>query len=359
MPTAIRAPEHLSPQELDQYLARGWRPLGQRIYTADFIQLELGAIFSVIPTRLPLVNQHWRKGQRKLLRQNKANFEITYGPAQLTSEKKRVNDLYMLEHPTKSSADLNIHLQHEDRTIFNTQEICIYHKKKLVAFSFFDCGHHSVYSKAGIYDPAYSSFSLGIFTMYLEVEWCKENGYQHYYPGYISPDVPLFDYKTKVGPLQFWNLQTQQWEDISNLQPELHAPLVVLQHKILSLKDKLTEHHLACRSFQYIFFEMRLMYPNAATHLDQPFFLLFHCPRIQVCWVVTYDLASGRYECWETFFEQRITFFEQHQDRDWPLFKYVLQMEQLLFANESLEEIVAFVEKKMVDTEPILTPREF
>ncbi len=53
MPSAILAPASVSATELDDFLAHGWRPLGQRIYTADFIQLDLGEIFSVIPTRLP------------------------------------------------------------------------------------------------------------------------------------------------------------------------------------------------------------------------------------------------------------------------------------------------------------------
>lgn len=359
MPTAILAPQHLSAKELDRYLARGWRPLGQRIYTADFIQLELGAIFSVIPTRLELADHQWRKGQRKLLRRNKQAFEITYGPAQLTAEKKRVNDLYLLEQPTKSTADLSIHLIHDDRKIFNTREICIYHNKKLVAFSFYDCGETSVYSKAGIYDPAYHQFSLGMFTMYLEVEWCMQAGYSYYYPGYISPDVPLFDYKCRVGNLHFWNLQAQNWLPMAELDPVVHAPLRVLHQNILAIRHHLRERGVQTQSFEYIFFEMRLMYENDITYLDQPFFLLVHCPVAQKCWIITYDLSLGCYQCWEAYFEQRITFFEQQKDRNWPLFKYVLQLQRSFFQSTDMAKIGEAVLDLLDGQEPILSPKEY
>ncbi|MCB0635457.1 MAG: GNAT family N-acetyltransferase, partial [Lewinella sp.] len=268
MPTAIQAPRSLSPAELDQYLARGWRPLGQRIYTADFIQLELGDIYSVVPTRLPLAGHRWRKSQRKLLRRNGELFTFTIGPARIDPAKQRINLLYLEEQPTKSTPDLAIHLEHEGRRIFNTLEINIFHGDQLVAFSYFDQGITSAYSKAGVYDPAYSRYSLGLYTMYLEIEWCLQQGLQYYYPGYISPDIPLFDYKLRMGDMEFWDLQAQDWKPYATFDPQLHAPLAVLHQRVNAVYEALREAGVASRAYEYLFFEMRLMDNDGGNYLD-------------------------------------------------------------------------------------------
>jgi arginine-tRNA-protein transferase len=358
MPTAIQAPHSLTPAELDQYLARGWRPLGQRIYTADFIQLELGAIYSVVPTRLPLQGHRWRKSQRKLLLQNGELFTYTIGPARIDAAKQRINELYLEEHPTKSSPDLAIHLEHDGRRIFDTLEINIFHGDQLVAFSYFDRGITSIYSKAGVYDPAYSRYSLGLYTMYLEIEWCLAQGLDYYYPGYISPDIPLFDYKLRMGDMEFWNLQAQAWEPYSAFDGGRHAPLTVLQERMGALQQALTRENLPSHAYEYLFFEMRLMDNNGGNYLDQPFFLLLHCPQAQECWIAVYNLVTGHYECWETIFRQRITFFD-HSRRDNPLFRYVLEYRECFHQSEELEVTVAAIREALGDSAPHLRPREF
>lgn len=357
MPTAIHAPDSLSPAELDQYLARGWRPLGQRIYTADYIQLELGAIYSVVPTRLPLNGHRWRKSQRKLLRRNAEIFTYTVGPARIDAAKERLNSQYLLEHPTKSSPDLAIHLEHDGRQIFNTLEINIYHGDKLVAFSFFDRGISSAYSKAGIYDPGYHRYSLGLYTMYLEIDWCLRHGLDFYYPGYISPDIPLFDYKLRMGDMEYWDLQQQGWLPFERFDREANAPLNILQQHLIGLRDELARNGIACKAYEYIFFEMRLMDNEGPAYLDHPFFLLLHCPARQRCWIALYNLATGEFECWRTYFRQRITFFD-HARRDFPLFRYVLELKDCFHRGTDIAGAIAAIETALNGGTPHLRPRE-
>lgn len=357
MPSSILAPTKINATELDEYLARGWRPLGQRIYTADFIQLELGEIFSVIPTRLPLNDHQWSKSQRKLLRKNGQIFRTEIRTARIDQEKIRVNEQYLLEHPTKSTEELHIHTTFDGRRIFNTMECAVYWKDELVAFSFFDFGEYSVYSKAGIYHPAFKDYSLGNYTMLKELEWCKYNQLEYYYPGYISPDIPLFDYKTKIGKVEFWNLQSRKWLPYSTFENAKHGPLELLLNRTDDLQNKLETIGYQAPLYQYVFFEMQMMQKGMYKLLEQPFFLLLHCPEAQTCWIAAYNLDLSAYECWACDFNRMITFFEQ-APQGYDLFRYVLELRKLLFRTASPEEFILKIQSHLQPKQQILRPRE-
>ncbi|PSR14570.1 MAG: hypothetical protein DA408_05210 [Bacteroidetes bacterium] len=357
MSSAILSPQGLTRSDLDDYLAKGWRPFGQRIYTANFIQVELGEIYSVVPTRLLLATHQWRKGQRKLLRKNRAAFRMTIGPAVINREKMRVNERYLLEHPKKSIPDLAIHLEHEGRKIFSTLECCIYHGDRLIAFSFFDVGKASVYSKAGIYDPDYQSFSLGLYSMYLEMEWCAQQGLAYYYPGYISPDTSLFDYKTKIGQLEFWDLQERQWLSLTDFKLQQHGPLAVLLNRTQILHDALYENGLTAKRYKYVFFEMKMMHAGPYSLLDAPAFLLLNCPSPQQCWIAFYNLDLGCYECWLCFFDRMVTFFDQVRSQQ-QLFRYVLQLNKCLFQAADTEVFISKFKNLLENRAQALVPKE-
>ena len=62
-------------------------------------------------------------------------------------------------------------------------------------FSIFDKGSSALESIKGVWDPDYSSYSLGLYRMLLEEQYGQENNFKYYYPGYIAPGCPSFDYK--------------------------------------------------------------------------------------------------------------------------------------------------------------------
>ncbi|NJL75726.1 MAG: GNAT family N-acetyltransferase [Saprospiraceae bacterium] len=78
-------------------------------------------------------------------------------------------------------------LDRQERNIYNTFECEIYDQEKLIAVSFFDLGATSISSIMGMYDPDYSDYSLGYYTMLLEIEYGQERGFEYYYPGYVTP----------------------------------------------------------------------------------------------------------------------------------------------------------------------------
>lgn len=335
MPAAILSPQTCSPAELDRYLANGWRPLGQRIYISDFVQLDLGEIFSVIPTRLPLNKHQWRKGQRKLLNKNKAAFRWEIVPAKIDEAKLAINRQYMEQHPTKSTDDLNIHLSHEGRNIFSTYECNIYDNDELIAFSFFDLGEHSAYSKAGIYNPHYHKYSLGLFSMYLEVEWCKEHNFEYYYPGYISPDNSLFEYKKRVGSLDFWHMPKNEWLPLSLFDNTKHGPYQLLLQHNQALVEVLHQARLKAQLFLYVFFEMRMMDSvRSKNMLANPFMILLNAPSEREVTIAIYNLEVSAYQCWHCSFDRIFTFFDEPKTK-FEIFRCVLELGQLLFQTEN------------------------
>lgn len=339
MSATILAPEKFTALDLDSYLARGWRPYGQRIYTADFIQLNLGEVYSVLPTRLALATHQWRKGQRKLLRKNKEKFQFSVKPASLDAEKTHINSLYRNHFPDKSVEDLNMHLFHNEKRIFNTYELCIYDNGKLVAFSFFDLGKQSAYSKMGIYDPEYSQYSLGLYSMYLEIEWLTEQSFSYYYPGYISPETPLFDYKKKIGTLDCWHFQNKEWQSLSSFEANALTPLQLISKKTNALYNALINAGLKARVYDYCFFELSLIYQDVAHFLDSPMLVLLHFPKNNCCWIARYNTKYSTYECWQTYYESKANFMEI-ANRTYPIFKYALQLQQPFAQTSQLDTFI-------------------
>lgn len=339
MSATILTPQLFTPLDLDNYLAKGWRPYGQRIYTADFIQLKLGEVYSVLPTRLDLATHQWRKGQRKLLRKNKEKFQFTVKPASLDTEKIRINDLYRNYFPDKGVEDLNIHLSHNDRQIFNTFELCIYDNDQLIAFSFFDLGEQSAYSKIGIYDLAYSQHSLGLYSMYVEIEWLMAQSFRYYYPGYISPETPLFDYKRKVGALECWHFQHKVWQSLVSFEEKELTPLQWVDYKTNTLYNALTKAGVKAKVFDYCFFELSLIYQDVAHFLDSPKLILLHFSGKHSCWIARYNTQYSTYECWETFYEKEAN-FPPIANRELPIFRYALQLQQPFVQTSHLDTFV-------------------
>lgn len=291
------------------------------------------------------------------MRKVEERFRVVHRDAIITGEKYRINEQYLLAHPTKSQQALDIHTQYEGRQIFATQEICVYEGPELRAFSFYDLGADSAYSKAGIYDPAYAEHSLGLYTMYAEVKACQAAGQRYYYPGYISPDTPLFDYKKRLGNLEFWHSSAQQWLPLNQFEEKRHSPVKIIYQKIKDLShalDKLEQIYSVC---DYLFFEMPLMYQQERRFVDSPLICLIHCPQPRTCWVVIYNLNHNQYECWHTVFEQAITFFDEGAS-DKNYFRYVLQKDRLLYLSDHVSDMALRIKELLKGQDGHLVPKE-
>jgi arginyl-tRNA--protein-N-Asp/Glu arginylyltransferase len=298
MPTNILTPRGLTAAGLDSLLAAGWRPTGQLVYELDYIELDPGQLVNLIPTRLRLAGHRWSKRQRKLLRQNEDTFEVAIRPAFADAAKDDVYRLYAWAHPDKTQLWYDYHLRTESgHSFLNTWEVSVSYQGELVAFSFFDLGEKSAYGKMGVYNPAWEAHSLGLFTLFLEVDYCRQLGMDFYYPGYVSPDTPRFDYKHRLGALELWDLRQSAWVPEASMPPAEQDHIGRQRQALEALQALLSAQVWQSVAYQYFYSAYRLTEGNESL-LDAPCFLAVQNYYPRHLLLVTYDLTHSTYRLW-------------------------------------------------------------
>ena len=271
--------------------------MGQSIYTTHFSRLADGNLYSTLCSRLSLDGYTFSKSLRKLRRRNDPHFRVVIQPAKMDTAKRRVNQRYGAHFPNRYYPDLEFYLYNQEGlTVFNTQAVEVYHQERLIAFSFFDAGRDSLYSKIAIYDPVYQRHSLGIYTMIKEVEWAMKRGMAYYYPGYVVPGYAEFDYKHRIGPLECLDLRNGTWKPYADFRPE-DIPLQAMIQKLESLASAFQRQGILYRLNYNRFLDLPLIQPLAeATYLTYPVYLTFSRPGQDRAGNAVYDFVNYRFE---------------------------------------------------------------
>jgi arginine-tRNA-protein transferase len=332
----------LPARELDRYLSSGWRPAGQGIYTADFLRADDEEIYGCIQVRLPLEGFAFKKRHRKLLNRNNGLYKVTFDKAvEPDEELLELNKRYMAVHPDKTREDLDLHVKGEYLVkVLDTRIIRVYEGDKLVAFSYFDLGEETAYTKAGIYDPEYAQFSLGIFTMLLEIAWLKDRGIRFYHPGYVSPGYAVFDYKLQFGEMEYRQVHSGRWLAYDKNEPEdLYSDIeLALQEVVNKVKREVRAELMDYPSF------------TARYHYQSPGLNLLDCPLLirigadATSWggyVVAYDVEQRKYQLLHTrntsLRDVNVKLFSRNGR---PRIPNPLSIAQVLLATPAIPEIV-------------------
>ena len=291
-------PEQLAPEDLDDYLARGWYRMGQTIFTTHFLCFG-DHFYSSIWVRLPLLNHELTKRQRKLMRRNAELFHTEVRPASITREKERLFQRYKNNFPGTLAPSLrNSLLDGEDYNIYTTFEVAITERRthKLVGLSFFDIGENSAASISGIYDPDYQKYSLGFYTMLLEMEYCMQQRMHYYYPGYVVPGYPRFDYKLRIGECEYLNLTTGRWEPFRDLPVE-NIPIERMRRQLADLHQRLQRQGIPARLLYYPLFEAPLFGFWNAPYLDYPVLIQLETnPRENHFYLIVYNVRVAAFQ---------------------------------------------------------------
>ncbi|MCP9237737.1 GNAT family N-acetyltransferase [Lewinella sp. JB7] len=229
----------LSPETLDWHLARGWYRMGSTIFTTHFLFFK-NRPYSALWVRIDLRGFTFSRSQRKLLRKNRQLFDAKVGPRVIDEEHEDLYDLYAEDFDGRLSPTIADSLEDYDGdVVFNTWEVSVRERVsgKLVASSYFDLGNESAASILGIFDPKLRSFSLGYYTMLLEMEYCLSRGIRYYYPGYVVPGYARFDYKLRLGPAQYFDIRTDNWLPYRDLDPLLEGPVEAQVHALRTFVD--------------------------------------------------------------------------------------------------------------------------
>lgn len=321
--------------------------MGQTIFTCHFITMG-ERIYSTLWLRLDLKTHTLKKRQRKLFQKNKS-FRHVIRPSVITAQKELLYKKYKAENFKNDIAVslVDALLDRQKKNIYNTFECEIYDQEKLIAVSFFDLGANSISSIMGMYDPDYSDYSLGYYTMLLEIEYGRERGFEYYYPGYVTPGFSRFDYKLKIGEVEYFNLCNKQWELYQNLTSEDY-PISILHQKLEHLKEALRQVDVHSEIYYYPFFDLALMAYWNNNYLNYPIFLWCKLPSNYNTFIIfSYNLNTNSYVVMQCSPESEIPVFlnplHEAEGEDQAAFLDVLVVKTAISLKNSPERIAEVI----------------
>lgn len=247
-------PRRLSPSRYDSFLAAGWFRGSLMLYKMDLLCVD-ETLYSVVNIRINLMQHVMSKRQRKLLRRNAKRYSVELGKVQITPEKERLYELHKPRFKGYVHDSLADYLsQGAAGQIFDTREMRIYEGETLVAVSFFDVGHGSLASLLGLHDPAHASASLGTYTLLQEMIWGQQNGFKWFYPGYVMDRPSDFDYKLRLGDIEYYT-PTKRWGKWMRYDRE-KTNAAWIEREMMGLEAQLSACGVSCRSWLYPYFTL-------------------------------------------------------------------------------------------------------
>ena len=185
--------DRITPQQLDHLLADGWRHFGTQFFRYSLAVYEVD-IRRVIPLRIRLDEFSLTKSQRRVMRQN-WDTSVEIGPIVITPESVALFEKHKPRF--KSGVPDSIYDFLSRAMPSEALELNVRLGQRIVATSYFDVGERTVSALYGMFDPEFSSRSLGIFTMLKEIEFARERGKELYYQGYSYEGESFYDYKKR------------------------------------------------------------------------------------------------------------------------------------------------------------------
>lgn len=287
-------PQKLSPNRLDRYLASGWFRTVNMLFRAKVTCFD-NDICSPINIRFNLFHHTLSKHLRKLNSRNSRKFRHEICKATITTRKEQLFRQHQKRFRSFLCNSLEEFLVLTHR--FDTYEINIYDDDLLVAVSYFDAGRNSLMSLLGLFDIGYANYSLGTYTMLLEIEYAKATNRQWYYPGYVHERPSMYDYKLRFGNPEVYNWESKKW--LKGIHP--HAlPNIAdkIKDKIQLLEEKLLHEGIYYQRKVYLFFGWH--------YFNQMYEQLFRCPLLLLLQdgrVISYDAEIDQYIVvkWDTY----------------------------------------------------------
>ncbi len=295
MYTELHTPIFIPPEELDDYLDRGWFRMGQMIFTCHILCFN-NDVYSTIWMRLDLQDFAFKKRMRKILNRNDRRFRVEIGDPHFEGDRQALYQKHKQRFEGYIPGTLRESLFGlEEDNIYNTREIAVYDGDQLVAISYFDIGSKSMASIMGLFDPDYQKHSLGIYTMIKEIEYGMENRIRYYYPGYVVPGYKKFDYKLRVGDMDFYDVPSKSWKPYDQLA-EHNLPSVLIYKQLAELSKAFKANGLNYKQLTYPFFDKEFYGNQAEELLQSP--LIIDCRIVNeenAFYFVEYNIQAKKY----------------------------------------------------------------
>jgi leucyl-tRNA---protein transferase len=190
-----------SPEEMDALWAEGWRHFG--VFFFRYRRTEMGGRrCTVLPLRVDLARFGPSRGQRRVLARNR-DLRLAIRPSFVDDEKIELFERHRLRFRTNVPESLFNFLSSDPASVpCDGVEVCAYAGRRLVAASFLDVGRGATSAVYAMFEPEESRRSLGILTMLAAIDFTRERGGRHYYPGYACREPSAYDYKKNFAGLE-------------------------------------------------------------------------------------------------------------------------------------------------------------
>lgn len=198
----------ISPSRLDMRLLTGWRHFGAKFFRYNF-SFHNGLLCGVVPLRLRLETFEESKSQRRVRRRNE-DLETRIVPAEHNADYDRLFERHkarFVENVPTSLRDFLSDTPAEVPCANMAVEVRL--EGELIAVSFMDIGAESASSVYGVFDPAHSSRSLGIYTILREIEEARAQGKRFHYLGYCYTVSSAYDYKKAFHGVEGYDWETR------------------------------------------------------------------------------------------------------------------------------------------------------
>ncbi len=199
----------VSPTELDQFLAQGWRHFGTYFFRYSSIVTATQELH-IQPLRMRVRDFVPNRSQRRIWQRND-DVTTKIETARVTLEYKALFDLHKTRFTENIPNQLEDFLgQYPERQPCNTRVIRVELNGELIAAHFVDIAENSLSSVYSVYNPKYLERGIGIFTILKAIEYARVLGKHWYYPGYATREPSHYDYKKNFTALEYFDWQKWQ-----------------------------------------------------------------------------------------------------------------------------------------------------
>ncbi|MBB6460605.1 GNAT family protein [Flammeovirga kamogawensis] len=204
----------VTPSEYDYLLAHGWRHFGDNFFRYN-INMHDNAICNVIPLRVKLQDFIYSKSQKKIQKKC-SEFTISIDNVCIDNVTHSLFEKHKKKFIDNTPSSIYDFLSSKNVSNVPTQikEVRVFDSETLIAISYFAIGENSISSIYGMFDTDYNRYSLGLFTMFIEIEFAKTQDLLYYYHGYCYDVSSFYDYKKKFRAVQSYQWDTKKWSNI-------------------------------------------------------------------------------------------------------------------------------------------------
>lgn len=201
----------LSEQAIDDALEAGMRRSGYFLYYTDCPSCR-----ACEPTRLKVSEFKWTDSWRRIRNRGDKTIQVSIGRPEATPEKV---ELFNRHRNERGLSESGMSYQVEDYVGFLvessgawTYELLFYEAERLIAVSIVDCGRSSISAVYTYFDPEFSKYSLGTYSILKQIEYCLATGREYLYLGLFVAENKHLSYKSRFLPQQ--RRIGEKWIDI-------------------------------------------------------------------------------------------------------------------------------------------------